>query len=126
MVGTLKRWLKKWLGVDLLAAENLRLAKACKALETRFDSLTNTVNGDHDVRLTVAETNLNNLQETAARVDADQQMRIDDYEARITFLESQLTAKTSTAKIVPKAHKTTFRQFAEAASRASEPEESNG
>ena len=44
----------------------------------------------------------------------------EDHEARIAYLENRLTAKQSEAKIVPKAHKTTFRQFAEAASKASE------
>lgn len=46
----------------------------------------------------------------------------DDFEVRIAFCESQLTAKTSSPKIVAKAHKRTFRQFAEAASQATEEE----
>ncbi len=46
----------------------------------------------------------------------------EDHEARIAFLENSLTAKTSQTKIVPKAHKTTFRQFAAAAEAASDPE----
>lgn len=47
----------------------------------------------------------------------------EDHEARIAYLEKSLTAKPSEAKIVPKAHKRTFRQFAEAASRATEAQE---
>lgn len=47
----------------------------------------------------------------------------EDHEVRIAFLEKGLTSKSATAKIVPKAHKATFRQFAQAASQASEPQE---
>jgi hypothetical protein len=47
----------------------------------------------------------------------------EDHEVRITFMEKGLTSKTATAKIVPKAHKATFRQFAQAASQASESQE---
>lgn len=48
---------------------------------------------------------------------------VEDHEARIAFCEGQLTAKTSSPKIVAKAHKVNFRQFAEAASKASEDAE---
>ena len=61
---------------------------------------------------------------SCAKAVVTQTRRLDetaeDYESRIAFLENSLTAKASEAKIIPKAHKTTFRQFAEAASKASE------
>lgn len=46
-----------------------------------------------------------------------------DHEARIAFCENSLTAKQTAAKIVPKAHKSTTRQFLEAASKATETEQ---
>jgi hypothetical protein len=96
MVGKVTRWLKAWLGVDKLKAENLRLAKAILALEKRI---------------------------VEREVESGNQALVqDDHEVRIAFLENSLTAKASTAKIVPKAHKGTFRQFAEAASKATEEE----
>ncbi len=101
MVGAIK----KWLGISKLERENLSLVKAAldhedrvKSLETRLDVLTNTVNGAHAANM-------------------------DDCEARIAFLEKSLTSKPSTAKIVPKAHKTNWKQFRSAAERASEPEQ---
>lgn len=81
---------KKWLGIDVLEKENLRLAKALHIHSGRID----------DLEKLYAESN--------------------DHEARIAFCESRLTPKQSEAKIVPKAHKRTFRQFAEAASKATE------
>jgi hypothetical protein len=103
MVGALK----KWLGIDVLERENLRLAKAEKVAIARADEALSQCG-------------------IAIQTSADARALYLDHEVRIAFCESQLTSKQSTAKIVPKAHKTTFRQFAEAASRASEPEESNG
>lgn len=44
-----------------------------------------------------------------------------DHEVRIAFLEKQLTSKTATAKIVPKA--TNWKQFRSAAEKASEQQE---
>lgn len=87
MVGAVKRWL----GIDVLERENLRLAKACKSLDSAKEK------DSHDYRVIFA-----------------------DFEARIAFFESRLTPKPSEAKIVPRPHKTTFRQFAEAASKATE------
>lgn len=104
MVGTVKRWL----GIDVLQdrvttveAENLRLARAILALEKRVALNENAIDA-------ARKESLGNAAE------------IEDYEARIAFCESHLTQKPSEAKIVPKAHKTTYRQFAEAASKATE------
>lgn len=85
--------------ITKLKSENLRLAEAIKV---------------HERRLKTADAHFDEFNKT----DEDQ-------EARIAFCESQLTAKTSTAKIVPKPQKRTFRQFAEAASKASETEETS-
>lgn len=92
MVGKVKRWIRFWLYIDVLENENLRLARAIQAQAARLKTL-------------------------EGRPEKNE-----DHEARIVFLENNLTAKQSAAKIVPKAHKTTFRQFAEAASKATEQE----
>ena len=89
------RTVKKWLGINILEAENLRLAKALK------------------------------VQIEAVRTAPDWAGTVEDHEVRIAWCESQLTAKTSTARIVAKPQKRTFRQFAEAASKASETEETS-
>jgi predicted Ser/Thr protein kinase len=115
MVRKIKYLLRNWLGFDLIAAENLRLARAVKALEKRLDeTIERAKSEDEQIREA-----LNGSVSMLRKEFPD----LADHEVRIEFLESQLTAKTSTAKIVPKAHKATFRQFAQAASQASEPQE---
>lgn len=75
-------------------AENLRLARAILALEK--------------------------LIQDDWKIERANPEQVEDHEARIAFCESRLTPKPSEAKIVPRPHKTTFRKFAEAASKATE------
>ena len=94
MVGAIVRWIKDRLGIAALERENAQLAKAVLALGQRLDEeITN------------------------------RKMHGGDLEARIAFLENSLTAKQTAAKIVPKAHKATTRQFLEAASKATEQDQ---
>lgn len=97
MGNAIKRWLKDWLGISIIERENLQLAKTLVAQTKRID-------------------------EQNERIES-----LQEWEVRISFLEKCLTAKATTAKIVPKPHKVTTRQFLEAASKATEDkEESNG
>lgn len=96
MVSAIVRWIKDRLGISALERENVQLVRALLSQTNRLDDLVGQV--------------FNLMKESQ------------DYAARIAFLENSLTAKATTAKIVPKPHKTTFRQFAEAASKASEEE----
>lgn len=101
MVGAMKRWLKRWLGISQLEAENLRLFRAILALEKKIESNENAVDAANKLMLSA-------------------HAEIEDQEARLAFLEKPLTPTATSPKIVPKAHKLTFRQFAEVASRATE------
>lgn len=107
MVGAIKLWLKKWLGVIALEVENHRLITEGLEYEKNMRVM------DQAISTTLARHRLE-INEVAAASS--------DHEARIAFCEGQLTAKTSSPKIVPKAHKVNFRQFAAAASEATEPE----
>lgn len=100
MVGTLKRWLKKWLGLDVIEDENLRLARAILAMEKRLEEI--------------------------EKLTEFYRAEWDDHEGRLVFLETKLTAKPSSPKIVPKA--ANWKQFRTAAEKASEPkqEQANG
>lgn len=79
MVGTIKKWIQKWLDVDVLSAKVKILENAPESTSSKNQYL----------------------------------------EARIAFLESLPKPE----KTAPKPHKTTFRQFAAAASQATEEEE---
>lgn len=88
--------------IKVLETENLRLARAILALEQRLCR----IDGIH-VELAQADVGVVN--------------ELRDHEARIAFCEGQLTAKTSSPKIVPKAHN--WKQFRSAAEKASENEQ---
>jgi hypothetical protein len=92
------------MGISALERENVQLAKALIALGHKIDGIPYC--DPNRIDLALKET--------------------EDHEARIAFLENRLTAKGSEAKIVPKAKPVTFRQFAAAASVATETEDSNG
>lgn len=100
MVSTIKRWLKKWLEVDVLEQENLILAKALKR---------------HEENDKIFEEGLNQCLADCKNMP--------DIEVRIAFLENSLTAKPTTAKIVPKT--ANWKQFRTAAEKASESEQEN-
>lgn len=117
MVGALKRWLKKWLGLDVVEAENLRLARAILAMEKRFGEDVVECERRSKVaylllegRVTTCSGNVSSLGEVS-----------NDHEARIAFCESRLTPKPSEAKIVPKA--ANWKQFRSAAEKATEAEQ---
>lgn len=100
MVSTIKRWL----GIDVLEEENLRLVKSALATKERF------------------ELHMGHIEDTRARVGREN-VTTQDHEARIAFLENSLTAKPTTAKIVPKT--ANWKQFRTAAEKASESEQEN-
>ena len=113
MVGTLKRWLKKWLGLDVIESENLRLARAILALESRLeDTIRRAQSEDDQIREAL---------NGSVKMLRGEFPNLDDHEARIAFCESQLTAKPSSPKIVPKA--ANWKQFRTAAEKASETEQ---
>jgi len=108
MVGAIKRWL----GIEALERENAILARVVKEQkELLADTIRRAMSEDNIIRESL------NGSVTMLRKEIPS---LDDHEARIAYLENRLTAKQSEAKIVPKTQKTTFRQFAEAASKASE------
>jgi hypothetical protein len=129
MVGKMKRWLKAWFGVDVLERENITLVLALKRFQAENDTANKNLiaelaqldcrtNGKFNGLATELEANaIRQNKELGALLNST-----DDHEARIAFLENQLTSKADAAKIVPKANKMTFRKFAQAAEAASEEE----
>lgn len=103
MVGTIKRWL----GIDVLEAENLRLARAIHSQATRLKE---------------CETASSSSFANTVHLGVIEGKRDEDHEVRIAFLENSLTAKTSEAKIVPKATKPNWKTFRTAAEKATEQE----
>lgn len=88
------RFGKKMLAeIAILQRENVQLAKTAKAYGQRLAAL-------------------------ESRPEKDE-----DHEVRIALLENSLTAKTSEAKIVPKATKPNWKTFRTAAEKATEPQE---
>lgn len=138
MVSALKQWLKKWLGIDVLEVENLTLvlavaAHAKRMEQERRDSVEwcDSTNKDILTCKAVLLSHTDRLDDLVGRVALVEEpvnqcladcAKLPDFEARIAFLENSLTAKATTAKIVPKPHKATFRQFAAAASAQQETE----
>ncbi len=91
MVSAIVRWIKDRLGISALERENVMLAKAILSTREECQFIVKTLRGDTE-----------------------------DHEARIAFLENSLTAKATTAKIVPKP--ANWKQFRSAAEKASEAE----
>jgi hypothetical protein len=102
MVSAIVRWIKEKLGIAALERENAQLGMAALAQHKRVKDI-------HNSFVELAEC---------------LRKHVDDSEARIAFLEKQLTAKVSEAKIVPKS--ANWKQFRSAAEKASETEELNG
>lgn len=111
MVSAIVRWIKDGLGISALERENVQLAKALLSQDKRID--------DSDEKNSMA---LGQCTTAITKRLRTVEESIEDHEARIAFLENSLTAKATTAKIVPKPHKATFRQFAAAASAQQETE----
>lgn len=90
--------------ISMLKRENISLAKAEKVALNRADEA-----------ITRADIAIKMANDCLAKRD-------EDHEVRIAFLENSLTAKTSEAKIVPKATKPNWKTFRTAAEKATEQE----
>ncbi len=85
MVGTIKRWL----GIDVLERENVRLAQAVLAQRKRIDEIPS----------------------------------LDDHEARIAYIEKDLTSEKEKPKIEPKPKARNWKTFRSQVEQATEPQE---
>lgn len=132
--------IKKWLGIDVLQRENLKMARSIIALRQRIKSdsiLLENAQLSHAERIQEAfhvhatrigemETNLKAIEEPLNQCLSDGEVQVEldaklvKLTSRMDAYEKQLTSEPAKTKIVPKPHRANWRTFRSAAEKASD------